>query len=598
MKTLRQVMQSIEPIGKVKTLREVESLLDVKKPAPLYNPTSLRYVLEAGSKYRRIVYQPLTFMWQNIALFPYQFTIEAEATFGGIHIPDWLLEYSGKEESKTFNLYKGTNRDAVLRRLKQFLSDPNGIPDVVGLCEFWVPNERDQFINELANYYPYHLQGPKTSNPENYSFQFEIDWVDDPTISPYGDGGLLLLSRYPIVASDDQHIYYPCEGEDCLTTKGILYARIEVPGHPMQYDIFITHMQSCPVEEKKVKGRGSTEGVTFDPFNPSSVASYKDRLCDNKLRVQQNSILRDFIKAHCSPDRPALLMGDLNQNSRNQNSSGQLEIYNNLMKFLDDPRDLWVETNGEEIDNAKGITSDSASSFKPGSSPLSPDDQNRHKDGSRYDYFFSWPGHSNINFFGSRSNLFPVYFTKGTGILQLQIEPNPFDPSYGPITTPLPDQCKSISDELKSLEASLPPPREQWSPEDGPYQKPNPNDPEIKKRIELENKIAQKRRDLIRCVWGVKGTPPGRDLSDHYGLLMHLKCVREYEDPCQSIRNELKSLEASLPPPREQWSPEDGPYQKPNPNDPEIKKRIELENKIAQKRRDLKACEEAPYEQK
>jgi endonuclease/exonuclease/phosphatase family metal-dependent hydrolase len=591
MKTLRQVMQSIEPNGQVKTVREIESLLDITYP-PLKINISLRQVLEAGSKYRRIVYQPLTFMWQNIALFPSQFTMGAEATFGGIHIPDWLLEYFGKEESKTFNLYKGTARLKVPERLKQFLSDPNGIPDVVGLCEFWVPNERDQFINELANYYPYHLQGPKTSNPENYSFEYDVEYIDDPTISPYGDGGLLLLSRYPIVASA-QDIYNPCEGEDCLTTKGILYARIEVPGHPMQYDIFITHMQSCPVEEKKVKGRGSTEGVTLEPFNPGSISSYKDRLCDNKLRVQQNSILRDFIKAHCSPDRPALLMGDLNQNSR-----GQVGIYNNLKEFLYNPRDLWVETTGEKIDSANGITSesDSVSSFKPGSSPLSPDDQHRHKDGSRYDYFFSWPGgHSNINFFGSRSNLFPVYFTRGTGIpgiLQLQIEPNPFEPSYWPITTPLPDQCKSIRDEIESLSKSLTHIPE-WKP--GDPTKPNPDD--AKKRLELENKIAQKQKDLVRCVWGVQGTtPPGRDLSDHYGLIMHLKCVREYEpstDPCQSIRDEIKSLSKSLTPLPE-WKP--GDPTKPNPDD--AKKRLELENKIAQKSRDLKACEDAPYGQK
>ncbi|WP_088184460.1 endonuclease/exonuclease/phosphatase family protein [Sphingobium sp. Z007] len=57
--------------------------------------------------------------------------------------------------------------------------------------------------------------------------------------------GLAIASRYPIVQVD-MHAYgrRSCAGIDCLANKGIVLARIAIPGVPTPIDIFDTHMNS------------------------------------------------------------------------------------------------------------------------------------------------------------------------------------------------------------------------------------------------------------------------------------------------------------------------------------------------------------------
>jgi endonuclease/exonuclease/phosphatase family metal-dependent hydrolase len=57
--------------------------------------------------------------------------------------------------------------------------------------------------------------------------------------------GLAIASRYPIVEVD-MHAYgrRSCAGIDCLANKGIVLARIAVPGVPTPIDIYDTHMNS------------------------------------------------------------------------------------------------------------------------------------------------------------------------------------------------------------------------------------------------------------------------------------------------------------------------------------------------------------------
>lgn len=57
--------------------------------------------------------------------------------------------------------------------------------------------------------------------------------------------GLAIASRYPIVATD--MIAYgaqACAGLDCLANKGIMLARIVIPGAPTPIDVYGTHMNS------------------------------------------------------------------------------------------------------------------------------------------------------------------------------------------------------------------------------------------------------------------------------------------------------------------------------------------------------------------
>lgn len=57
--------------------------------------------------------------------------------------------------------------------------------------------------------------------------------------------GLAIASRYPIV-DVDMHAYgrRSCAGIDCLSNKGIVLARIAIPGVPTPVDIYDTHMNS------------------------------------------------------------------------------------------------------------------------------------------------------------------------------------------------------------------------------------------------------------------------------------------------------------------------------------------------------------------
>ena len=58
-------------------------------------------------------------------------------------------------------------------------------------------------------------------------------------------GGLAIASRYPIVDTAlDAYGRRACAGLDCLSNKGVMLARIRMPGVPMPIDLYNTHMNS------------------------------------------------------------------------------------------------------------------------------------------------------------------------------------------------------------------------------------------------------------------------------------------------------------------------------------------------------------------
>jgi len=58
-------------------------------------------------------------------------------------------------------------------------------------------------------------------------------------------GGLAIASRYPIVDTAlDSYGRRACAGLDCLSNKGVMLARIAMPGVPAPIDIYNTHMNS------------------------------------------------------------------------------------------------------------------------------------------------------------------------------------------------------------------------------------------------------------------------------------------------------------------------------------------------------------------
>lgn len=255
--------------------------------------------------------------------------------------------------------YKGTEKELAIAALIQHLRTTPY--DIVGLAEVWNVklisfDQQRRFIRELSDIYPWHIGGPDETDAE-------------------GNGGLLLLSRHRII-EPHQTIFRQCAGTtsviitipwaDCLVNKGVLHARIAVPSFPnVEYDVFLTHTQN-PDED-------GTEAAR-------AVVS------------QQFSHMYSFIKANSSPDRPAILMGDLNTDGINLIPRPALAgrtVYNDMLNRLGFPDDVWLKGGG----SPPGVTfGDPYNSFARSSRSRSITDSNRYRTGQRLDYFLSWPG--------------------------------------------------------------------------------------------------------------------------------------------------------------------------------------------------------------
>jgi endonuclease/exonuclease/phosphatase family metal-dependent hydrolase len=142
--------------------------------------------------------------------------------------------------------------------------------DLVGLCEVFDDVHRKTLL-EAAQSAP--------------SGTFEVLWTPKPPSAYFANSGLLLLSRFPIVAH--HAITYAHASQflthgfraDAFAAKGALHARIHVCRRPLLLvDCFLTHLESR----------------------------------SGAIRARQLEDLARFIAEHGSPDRAAILLGDLN----------------------------------------------------------------------------------------------------------------------------------------------------------------------------------------------------------------------------------------------------------------------------------------------
>lgn len=249
-KSLRQLSESIDPPSPFRSLKNVARILDVYPP-------SLRESCKKQAVCLSIQQAPLTIFEHNAALLPEHLSIDK---FG------------------IDRVYKGTDRNSSIESFIQYLMVRQ--PDIVGFCEFWVPKEREYIRNRLSEIYPLHS-----------AFYAEGPNGDAPGFQTMMDGGLLLLSKYPIMARD-QIIYSACAGEDCLSAKGAIYAGILVPGNPSLINVFLTHTQSCD-PETPLPDAGPCEG------------------CWEKLKVCQIKQLKSFVRSKADQG-PCIVMGDFN----------------------------------------------------------------------------------------------------------------------------------------------------------------------------------------------------------------------------------------------------------------------------------------------
>ena len=96
--------------------------------------------------------------------------------------------------------------------------------DVVLLQEAYSDRHRGMILDGLADDYPYRSQVLGRDR-----------WLKQ-------DGGVVILSRWPIEAERELLFGPLCERRDCWADKGVLYARINKEGG--RFHVFATHLQS------------------------------------------------------------------------------------------------------------------------------------------------------------------------------------------------------------------------------------------------------------------------------------------------------------------------------------------------------------------
>jgi hypothetical protein len=249
-------------------------------------------------------------------------------------------------------LYKGVDRDGAIGGLVARLRQVR--PDVVGLSEMWTSGDRETVLNAVRDLYPYAVEGPHDP----------IDLV--VTDVELMGGGLLLLSRHRIVASAAS-VYRQCSGDDCLSNKGVLHARVERRGSPSPVDVFLTHTQAAHPTVA-----GTTAGA--------------------RTAVEaQIRHLAAFVRASRDPAAPAALFGDLNVDQ-----FAHPDLYAYLMSELGHPEDPGAVTDLAGSARPTG-TSESddgnISSFHDDHPARRPDDPERFGGTTeRLDYVLDFPG--------------------------------------------------------------------------------------------------------------------------------------------------------------------------------------------------------------
>ncbi|KAJ1979272.1 hypothetical protein H4R34_002888 [Dimargaris verticillata] len=116
------------------------------------------------------------------------------------------------------------------------------------------------------------------------------------------DGGLLTLSRYPIVATDS--VQFPRgKFSDWLCAKGAIYAKIQLPASGTHLHLFTTHTQAS--YERVLTLRDPTA----------------------RIRLKQFHLIHRFIMKKTldrAPGEPIILQGDLNVDARVHDSARSL----------------------------------------------------------------------------------------------------------------------------------------------------------------------------------------------------------------------------------------------------------------------------------
>lgn len=142
-----------------------------------------------------------------------------------------------------------SGRSAELRQIGEALRqlrEAGDAPDVVLFQEVF---SRSAAKGVTGADYPALVAGPARTQRSPHKIEAELPGRAKPRKGELGlrllSSGLAIASRYPIEAStSDPFSRGICAGFDCLANKGVLFARIAMPGVPVPIDVFNTHMNA------------------------------------------------------------------------------------------------------------------------------------------------------------------------------------------------------------------------------------------------------------------------------------------------------------------------------------------------------------------
>jgi len=158
-----------------------------------------------------------------------------------------------------------------------------------------------------------------------------------PVVGQYGirpvDGGVVLLSKYPIVEAEIKKFGLVCARDDCLADKGMLYVKIEKEGWNVH--IIGTHAQAW---------------------------NYENAI---NARMEQFQIMREFILNKSIPiHEPVLVAGDLNVDKYNKQDQHEqmLQILKCAEASYTDESENKYSSDGEKnVLASVGLSSDGSS---------------------------------------------------------------------------------------------------------------------------------------------------------------------------------------------------------------------------------------------
>ncbi len=213
---------------------------------------------------------------------------------------------------------KRPNPDYRARRIAEEVSRF----DIVGLQEAFHLTHRQQIIDAVGGIWKQDLQPVIAPTPDGFG----------------ASGGTLLLTRRPVLESDSMVFEHFSKPEDYgwradgFAAKGVIHARIAKSKTQLDntIDVYVTHLEARA----------------------------------DHLRPKQYEELAAFIKTTSDPNRPIVLLGDMNTRGMTEYRKDPKSQYSMLIKALNGARpnggmtDVWTLLKGDEL----GGTSEQESS--------------------------------------------------------------------------------------------------------------------------------------------------------------------------------------------------------------------------------------------